>query len=247
MNIVKIKILLVALLLGASTNYCLAQSDSLSSGEYPNDPLWYFSFGVAPYSHYISAPPVSVPFMDTTQSFSEDVFKSYQYKAINLLTFTYSIRYNIFRIDDDRSLSLNVPVSLGLTSVRCNDGSRGFLSLSVPLMLEFNSGAASNFSTLKWTGWMFGAGADFNVFPLISNEKYAYFDQFDARKIVQPSHSWIQPSVEFAYRWINTDQNTRELNLKMGYGLPYKVNGVAGSETYHPFSVKISYFFMINY
>lgn len=230
-----------------SNPICKAQTDSLSTADYPNDPVWYFSFGVSPFSHYISAPPVTIPNVEPGLPSNLNVFRSYQYASLNLISFTYSVRYNIARIDDDRSLSLAVPPTLGLTSIRCKDGSTGFLSLSIPLMVEYNSGVASNFSTLKWKGWMVGAGADLNIFPLISNEKYAYSDAVNVPKTIQPSHSWVQPSVEFAYRWINTDQNTREVNFKVGYGFARKIQGVEKVEVFHPVSAKLSYLFFINY
>lgn len=221
----------------------IAQTDSLSSGEYPNDPIWYYSFGVSPYSNYISAPVIVIPNSALLNNDSEIKSRSAQYQTMQLLSFSYSVRANIYRIDDDRSLSLNLPLCLGLSSVKCVDGSRGFLSLSVPLMLEYNVGTASNFSTLQWKGWMVGAGAEFNVFPLVSNEKYIDVPANEVATVYKPSHWWIQPATEIAYRWINTDQNTREINLKFGCGFPKNVNGTSSV----PFTAKITYIFMINY
>ena len=235
---------LILLLMYASIgSNALAQNDSLSSGEYPNDPIWYFSFGVSPYSNFISAPVIKVPQNESIIVDSQAKRLTTQYQAMQLFSFSYSVRVNVFRIDEDRSLSLNTPICLGLSSIKCMDGSRGFLSLSVPLMLEYNVGTASNFSTLQWKGWMFGAGAEFNVFPLISNEKYSYISSNGLNSIYTPSHLWLQPAAEVAYRWINTDQNTREVNLKIGCGLPQKIDG----SSYTPFSAKITYVFMINY
>ncbi len=237
------KRLTLLLLFILSWIYSIAQTDSLSSGEYPDDPIWYYSFGVSPYSNYISAPSISIPNSALGNNESEINNQSLQYHAMQLLSFSYSVRANIYRIDNDRSLSLNMPISLGLSSIKCVDGSRGFLSLSAPLMLEYNVGTASNFSTLEWKGWMIGAGAEFNVFPLVSNEKYLEVPTNGVATYYKPSHWWIQPTTEIAYRWINTNQDTREINLKFGCGLPKNVNGTST----FPFTAKITYIYLINY
>jgi len=239
--------LFTALSLLLYTNSAKAQADSSSSNSFSDDPRWYFSFGISAYSDYISGKPTRVPVYDSIHEFKSDYFEPHQYSNINLFTFTYSIRYNIYRINDDHSLSLNMPIALGLNSILCDDGSRGFLSLSVPLMLEFNSGAASNFSTLKWKGWMVGVGAEFNVFPLVSKEQYSYQDASLNVQTLKADHQWIQPAAEVAYRWINTDQNTREINLKVGYGNSEKVTEVDKVSTFQPFSAKLTYIFFINY
>jgi hypothetical protein len=234
-----------ALVLSAHTT--CAQSDSTSSDSAPDELRWYFSFGVSAYSDYLSGKTTRVPVYDSIHEFKSGYFKPHHYSGFNLLTFTYSIRYNIVRFNDDHSLSLNMPVALGLNSLLCDDGSRGFLSLSAPLMLEFNSGAASNFSTLKWKGWMVGIGAEFNVFPLISSEQYSYRDASLSQQTLKAGHEWIQPAAEVAYRWINTDQDAREINLKIGYGLPDKVTEVDRISRFQPFSAKLTYLFFINY
>lgn len=233
------------ILIFSLSNSIYSQSDSLNNGA--DDPRWYFSFGVSAYSDYISGKPTNVPVFDSIHKFEAGYYKAHHYQTFNLFTFTYAIRYNLFRINDDHSLSLDMPVALGLNSVLCDDGTRGFLSLSVPLMLEFNAGAASNFSTLKWKGWMIGVGAEFNMFPLISKEKYSYSDAALNIHTVTADHKWVQPAIEVAYRWINTDQNTREINLKAGYGAPVKVAEVDKNSTYQPFSIKLTYLFFINY
>ena len=241
------RVLLTIMVLISLHNSLKAQTDSLAGSSYSDDPRWYFSFGISAYSDYMSGKPTQVPVYDSAHEYTSGYFAPHQYSNFNLFTFTYSIRYNIYRINDDHSISLNIPIALGLNSVLCDDGSRGYLSLSVPLMLEFNSGAASNFSTLKWKGWMVGAGAEFNIFPLISKEQYTYRDASSNLQTAKADHKWIQPAVEVAYRWINTDQNTREVNLKVGYGFSEQVTEVDKVSTYQPLTAKLTYVFFINY
>lgn len=238
---------IIAFALVLSAHSASAQSDSSGSSSAPDELRWYFSFGVSAYTDFLSGNTTCVPVYDSIHEFKSGYFEPHHYSGFNLFTFTYSIRYNLYRINDDHSLALNMPLALGLNSMVCDDGSRGFLSLSVPMMLEFNSGAASNFSTLKWKGWMVGIGAELNVFPLISSEQYAYLDASLSHQTVKAGHEWIQPAAEVAYRWINTNQDAREINLKIGYGVPENVTEVDKISRFQPFSAKLTYLFYINY
>jgi hypothetical protein len=239
-------IVLIFFLLLFSLVSVMGQKDTLSS-EYNDDPKCYYSFGVSVYSDYISGNLNKVPQIDTSILNNQSFYKGHQYQAMNLVTFTYLFRYNIYRINNDRSISLSIPMSLGLNSLKCDDGSSAYLSLTIPLFLQYNYGAASNFSTLKWKGWMIGAGAEFVMFPLVTNEEYVYINEQKNSIKFAPNNKWIQPAVECSYRWINTDQEARELNLKMGYGFQQKWNDLSGSHTISPFSVKLTYIFSINY
>jgi len=235
-----LRLLLISIIILSS--YSLkSQTDSLNIESNSDDTRWYFSFGISVYSDYISGNPIKVPVYDSAHEFNAGIYQISQVQTFNLATFSYAIRYNIYSFNINNSLSLSVPIALGLNSVKFSDGSRGFLSLSVPCMLQYNAGAASNFSTPKWKGWMLGAGAEFNVFPLVAKDEYAYIDQAQTVKSYIPNHQWIQPAIEIAYRWINIDQNTREINFKFGYGVSQKEKSI------DTFSAKLTYLFFINY
>lgn len=215
-------------------------------------PRFFHSFGVSLFSEYVSGTLTQVPFYDTTgtavQKFSPERFVGQYSSSWNVMSFSYIMRYALWFKDENHSLSLTMPISFGLSYLTANDGSGAYGSLSVPLMLEWHSGVASNFETPKIKGWMVGIGADFNMFPFISSEQFKPKKSPDPQELIYGKHTWIQPALEFSYRWLNSDDNCREINLRGGCGMPKKWLDQEGVEQQIvPFSVKLAYIISINY
>ncbi len=215
-------------------------------------PRFFHSVGVSLFSEYVSGTLTKVPFYDTTGvsigRFNPERFVGQYSSSWNVMSLTYIMRYSIWFMDDSHSLSITMPLTFGLSYLTANDGSGAYGSLSVPLMLQYHSGVASNFETPQIKGWMVGLGAELNIFPLISSEQFKPKKSPNREELIYAKHNWIQPAVEVSYRWLNKDDNCREVNLRGGYGFSKKwldQNGV--EQQIAPFSVKLAYIVSINY
>lgn len=234
----------------------MLSAEVFSQAEYEEEKIRYSRFfhscGFSLFTEYVSGPMSSVPFYDTTGvnvvKFDPERFSVYDNNSWNALSFTYIIRYVFWRIDNDHSLSLAMPINLGLSYIKANDGSGAYGSLSVPLMIQYSSGVASTFETEIWKGWMVGAGADFNVFPVVSSEQFKPEKSPNPDEIFYGTKHWLQPSLEFSYRWLSEYDRYHEVNLRGGVGIPQKsINHQGESKSITPFSVKLSYIVSINY
>lgn len=246
----KIKLFIVITFLGIFNQSLFSQVDTPVEKE--KVPRFFHSVGISLFSEYVSGTLTKVPFYDTTGvnvgKFNPERFVGEYSSSWNVMSLTYIMRYSFWFIDDSHSLSFTMPLTFGLSYLTANDGSGAYGSLSVPLMLQYHSGVASNFETPKIRGWMVGLGAELNVFPLISSEQFKPKKTPDPDELIYGKHNWIQPALEFSYRWLNRDDNCREVNLRGGYGFSKKwldQNGV--EQQIAPFSIKLAYIISINY
>lgn len=99
--------------------------------------------------------------------------------GFNLLTVTYEARLNIIDLNDRASISLNVPVSLGLGYIEPG----GILTLSNPVLVDFNYGCHSTYNNINKFGFHVGGGANMMLAPIIG---------LDATEI---NRFWIAPMV----------------------------------------------------
>ena len=230
-----------------------SQEESIPVDSYKEKlPRFFHSFGFSVFSEYISGPTTIVSFYDTlsnpVQSFSPERYSDYRLQSLNVVSFTYVMRYTLKFFDLDHSLSISSPLNLGLSYLQANDGSGAYGSLSIPLMLQYHSGVAASFDTKKWRGWMVGLGAEMIMFPLISSEQFKPNFSSNSIEVIQGKHQWVQLAAEGSYRWISKLDKCQEINLKAGIGVPQTWINYEGNESKNlPFSVKLSYIFSINY
>jgi hypothetical protein len=244
---------LFAIILVVFSMTLFSQEESIPVDSYKEKlPRFFHSFGFSIFSEYISGPTTTVPFYDTlatpVQSFSPQRYSGYQMQSLNVVSFTYVLRYTLKFFDLDHSLSISSPFTLGLSYMQASDGSGAYGSLSIPLMLQYHSGVAASFDTQKWKGWMFGLGAEMMMFPLISSEQFKPKLSPNSEEIIFGKHQWIQAAAEGSYRWISKLDKCQEINLKAGVGMPQTwINDEGNKSSNIPFSAKLSYIFSINY
>ena len=143
--------------LGFLILFLMLSAKAYSQSEYGEEKIRYSRFfhscGFSLFTEYVSGPMSSVPFYDTTGvnvvKFDPERFSVYDNNSWNALSFTYIIRYVFWRIDNDHSLSLAMPINLGLSYIKANDGSGAYGSLSVPLMIQYISSGLGDFSGLN--------------------------------------------------------------------------------------------------
>jgi hypothetical protein len=122
----------------------------------------------------------------------------------------YNGRYILKELNNEASIGLDASPSLGLTLTP-----NGIGTLEVPILLSYNSGAASTYSSKKDNGIGIGVGVH-----LIKNGiiKSSIFDGGVStnQKTIDRSF-FIQPAATITYRYFNSNENAREWSLKLGY------------------------------
>ncbi len=180
----------------------------------------------------------------------------YQTKQFNIFSFGIELRYNFKEFDENTSLSISTPISIGISNsipaagddelvVR---GVPGFGSIQVPLLIKINTGNGSTYTTQKDYGFSAGAGFELNKIGLISSESTA--NNYN-KAFVYPcvsggftfmrGNSPMEINLKFAFgspQDQNTDARGRELKDK--YDIPY-VRNTRGH------TIKLSFVYLMNY
>jgi hypothetical protein len=152
--------------------------------------------------------------------------------GISYFTYTANFRYNLKEFNNNSSISLNVPVGLGLMF-----SEYGFGSINFPVFFSINTGNISTYSADKDKGFTFGVGFEYYNMALFKNPDYKdYSSALDGA-------SWVEPAVNIGYRYWNKRNVAREFNLKLGFGpsISETINGVKydyGS----PLVIKLTWF-----
>ena len=142
----------------------------------------------------------------------------------SIVTYTLNSRFILAEISKNNSVSLDLPVSLGLSFYGDGVG-----SLMVPAMISFNHGNVSGYSSDKDKGVVIGVGAQYVKGALagLSSELKS---------------SWIEPCMNIGYRYWNKRNKAKELNLKIGYnpGSTFTdTQGITGNTG--SFSIKLAF------
>lgn len=114
----------------------------------------------------------------------------------------------------DRSVSLNIypVIGFGLTRSR-------ILNITLPVFINFNSGAVSTYGTKKNIGYNIGIGAEYFKAGLIGiSENYRIYDFEDCQYIGYSKKltNIIHPAINFGARFFTKGGHAQELNLKYG-------------------------------
>ena len=162
--------------------------------------------------------------------------------GISIFTYTPNFRYNLTEFDDNSSLSLNVPIGIGLMTSEF-----GFGSINVPLYIAYNSGNISTYSADKNKGFTIGIGIEYYNMAVFLDDKY------DSGDAISDAASWIGPCANIGYRYWNKKNIAREFNLKVGFGpsTTYEYTDFNGANREYEIgsatSVKFTWFRYLNY
>lgn len=152
-------------------------------------------------------------------------------------TYTPNFRYNLTEFDDNSSLSVNVPVGLGLMV-----SEYGFGSINFPVYLAYNVGNISTYKSDKNKGFTIGLGFEYYNMALFKNNDFLGAD-------ANLHSSWVEPCVNIGYRYWNSKNLAKEFNLKLGFG-PSNTTTVSGVTAYEETStvvVKLTWFRYLSY
>ena len=170
---------------------------------------------------------------------NNDPYALYYYpiKANGLSYFTYTpnFRYNLSEFDDNSSLSINVPIGIGLMTSEF-----GFGDLNFPIFISYNVGNVSTYKSDKNKGFTIGIGFEYYNMALFKNSNYA-----DG---VLEGSSWVEPCVNIGYRYWNSKNLAKEFNLKLGFGpgSSTTIGGITYDEG-SPLVVKLTWFRYLKY
>jgi opacity protein-like surface antigen len=145
--------------------------------------------------------------------------------------------YTLKQINKKSSFSVHAFPSVGLMvasasvsegnnlAVRSNNGGLG--GIQIPIFVNYNSGIGASFKSKEDFGYTIGLGLEYIKMAIISldngnnNSNYRYSSYKKTTNIVQPA-------MNIGYRYLNSNDNLREWNLKFGY-LPKKTADAFGN------------------
>jgi len=88
-------------------------------------------------------------------------------EGVSILSATYDARINLKNFNERSSISLNVPVTAGLSGITGGDG---FFHMHLPLLVHYNYGYHSTYNNIDHHGFTIGAGAQLTLAPIIPEQ-----------------------------------------------------------------------------
>lgn len=137
------------------------------------------------------------------EALSKNNSSVYTNYGISILSYSLNPRFILKEFSNNTSISLDIPVSLAISF-----SDNGFGSFTVPVMLGFNHGNISGYSSDKEKGFVLGLGVQYLNSAIIKSEDF-YEDEV--------KRSWIEPVFNIGYRYWNKKFVAKEINLKVGY------------------------------
>ncbi len=229
-------------------------NESENTGKDENIPKRFFiSLTTSTYLDMIVS-PLTIHF-DATGNFDingNPTFKDipYQTQELNIVSFGIEPRYNLKEFDENSSLSISAPISLGIGNSfsAASDnlivrGINGFGSLQVPLLFKLTVGNSSTYNTQKDIGFSIGAGAELNKIGLINlmdmSNKY--------------NKAFVLPCFSAGFTFMRND-GPMEINFKYAFG-SIKVQEMDGQgrslllaqRTTRAQTFKLSWVYLLNY
>lgn len=202
---------------------------------------FFISHGFSIYTDWVFGQKIASPNLYAGQGLYYDdlVLKA---TGASIFTYTPNFRYNLTEFDNNSSLSLNVPLGLGLMVSEF-----GFGSVEIPLFIAYNVGNISTYSADKNHGFTVGVGFEYFNMAVFKNSDY------DLYPGALDGSSWVSPCVNIGYRYWNSKNIAREINFKLGFGSSSStsitdINGtVYKVDQGSPLSVKLSWSRYMNY
>lgn len=142
------------------------------------------------------------------------------------LGLNWGARINLYEPNDLQSVSLHVDVvGTGFLSsgyIREDRLVDLGLALQIPVVVNYNWGHMATRSSSAERGFGVGLGVEINrVYSLL--EASEFYETASERGFAQiGSASFVQPVVNFGYRYWNKNDRPRELNIQFGFGKMYR-------------------------
>lgn len=172
--------------------------------------------------------------------------ESFQTVQWNFMSGLVSARFLLIPLSSKATIGVSATPtgSLGAIYSTRNLGSRYGLNFSMPLLLEFNYGAACRYSAMNDHGFVVGAGVEYLYSPIVAYElSKSDFDTKDFRK------SWFMPMIKVGYRYWSKRNKVKEINLKVGIGEKQEDFYNFGKiiKAYRPLHIGLSFMKILNY
>ena len=156
------------------------------------------------------------------------VFNSHNSGPLSVYTYGAKFRYNIAEMNENSSLSIHAFPALGISIGDNYDGSSANIgSLSIPLMLSFNTGNVATYKASKNKGFGIAAGIEFFHGGIISKKptpvEHYYTDLQGNQQILiftdeEKLSTLFVPAFELSYRYWNKSNKAYEFSLLFTLG-----------------------------
>ena len=165
---------------------------------------------------------------ENATSKSQKIATEYSSLNVNYATLILAGRINFLEMTTNSALSLNVRPSFSFGRAYNTTGGGNTTMLRLPFTLEFNSGAASTASTRAKTGFSFGGGAEYIMYPLGNAVSIAEDPNGNGGMAGGYNRdlkaSWLQPVVYAGVKFFGKHYYCREINFKASFSSIATVN-----------------------
>lgn len=154
-------------------------------------------------------------------------YKANSPNSISYFTYAAKFRYNIVDLNDDASIGIHVQPALGISVSYSNTSDQTSIgSLSIPIMVSYNTGNISTYKTSKNKGFGISLGVEYFNGGLINtstNNDLSYTDALGNYQTYTQTSSnkttaLLVPSFELNYRYWNKSNKAKELSLLVSLG-----------------------------
>lgn len=160
-------------------------------------------------------------------------------------------RVNLYDFSPEKSISLNIGfVGSGYMSAAYLQSDPGDVmdelgyALQIPITVNYNVGHIASRSSNGETGFVVGAGIEVNRLFSTWERDFSYKHSVFYKGVAEEgAWNYIQPVLNLGYRYWNSNDKARELNLQVGYGA---VDRLSYGNFSRP-SVRLSLLKYINY
>lgn len=140
---------------------------------------------------------------------------------VNYATIVLAGRLNFLEMSNNSSLALAFRPCASFGRAYNDAGGGNSTTLRLPVTIDYNSGASSTVSTRAKTGFSFGVGAEFLMYPLGNAvdvvEQGVNGSGNVSSQALNFKANWIQPVVVVGIKFFGKHYYCRELNFKASY------------------------------
>lgn len=153
---------------------------------------------------------------------------SYEYPASTSLFYglNWGGRFNVYELSAERTISIHASViGSGYISSAFLQSDPGDVmgdfgyALQIPITVNYNIGHLASRSSSAERGFVIGAGLEINrLFSVWEREESYKNYSFYSGVAEEGAWNYMQPVLNIGYRYWNSNDSPRELNLQIGFG-----------------------------
>ncbi len=249
------------LILGLAASLLMLSNSNAQTSDFNDD--FFLSFHMSSYVDAIWSPlrmqnaPTGNTIIVDGQMVPEYRDIPTQSFGLNVFSFGFEPRYNIYQIDENSALALASPISIGLGQVSAPPSEiqvgavEGFGTIQIPLLAKMYVGTGATYETEKDYGVSLGFGLEYNKLGLIRLDNVNEPGAAENKGFVLPIaslgfHFWrgyspVEINVKYGHGRINEFYVNR-------FGDPIITgNGITSKGTARSRSIRFSVAYLLNY